>query len=408
MSTNLSERPYEVRKVGAPPAPEPEPELRPQSSVEERVKALKPKESWLSRAPRLLSWVVLLVPTIVTALYLYIWSSDIYVTDTTFAIRRAGESDSLGSNSFFARAFAGLTNAGDESFSIVEFVRSREAMRMLNATFDLRQQWSASDIDPWNRLSSTASEEDLYSYYRSMIDIQYNEVTNLITLETRGFTPELSHAMADLLQQASEQLVNEFNARAEEDLLALLQQEVLQAEQMLEQAQRALTRFRIENQAIDPASVGTMIGTILTNLQSEAALTKANIRELSNYSQTDTPQMREAKNRLAALEAQIAEEQERLTGTNNALAEKIEEYSTLVLHEELARRALTSALAAREETLATARRQQLYVVNVVPAKQQLEARLPNRPETILFVFLGSIVGWIAIRLISAAIRDHAL
>lgn len=354
------------------------------------------------------SLLVLLVPTFVSAVYIYGFASDVYQVDTVFQVKTSYDAGSGGGKGGlgFLKGGSAMGRAMDESFSVVRYIESRNALTRLQEDLDLRAAFTKDDIDSYSRLAPDADEETFYDYYRGVISIYFDEVSGMIVLETRAFQPDVAFKMATYLSTEAESLINDFNARSEHDLTELARTELKNAEQRLRDAELALTKFRNEHGAIDPAATSSSVNGIISSLKAQAASIEAEIRAIKDISRGEVPRLAELRNRLAGIQEQVKIEEARLTGSDSAWAGTLEQYGILVLQSELAKQSYAAAQSAMDSALVEARRQKLYVVNVVSPFLPEEARLPNRTQTVFFTFLGALVALVIGRLVWAGVRDH--
>ncbi|MDD3444500.1 MAG: hypothetical protein PHS60_03765, partial [Zavarzinia sp.] len=158
---------------------------------------------------------------------------------------------------------------------------------------------------------------------------------------------------------------------------------------------------------MDPMIASQAIGTIITTLMSEIAKIQAEITaETQLSSGRVTPQLESLRNKLQALQAQSDAEQKRLTGRDESMAKLLAPYQSLLTDQEIARQTYIAALTAQHASLAEAKRQQLYLIDIVAPTLSQEARRPQRMRAIMLTFLMSIGAWIAGRMLGGALRDH--
>lgn len=384
-------------------------EERPRQAVLTPLPAAQNREKLRRRKIRsaLFGFLFVFCPTLVSAIYVYGFASDIYQVDTVFQVKTSYDSGGGGKGAL--SIFKGgsiMGRAMDESFSVVRYIESRNALGKLQSELDLRSAFTNPDIDGFSRLAPDADDEALYRYYGGVVDISFDEVSGMIVLETRAFTPDLAFHMATSLANQAESLINDFNGRSEHDLTELARNELKSAEQRLRDSELALTKFRNEHGAIDPTATSSSVNSIIAGLKTQAASIEAEIRAVSDISRGDVPRLAELRNRLAGLQEQIKIEEGRLTGGENTWASTLEQYGIMMLQSDLAKQSYSSAQSALDSALVEARRQKLYVVDVVSPMMPTEARLPYRAQTVFFTFLASLVSLMIGRLIWAGIRDH--
>jgi capsular polysaccharide transport system permease protein len=367
------------------------------------------------RRRKLLSGIIsalfLLLPPLAATIYFYGWASDLYGVDTTFTVRLANQMPSPSANSSLGQlsGITGLGRATDESFAVVEFVTSREALKQVGQMVDLRAAYSSPSIDWFNRLAPDANDEQLYAHYKGYIEAYYDEIRNMVVLHFNAYDPQVAYQVTSRLLSLSENLINEFNRRSEEDLLALARQEVTNTQEGLKEAEAGMTKFRMEHNMVDPIASSSVIVGIIGQFQARAAAIQSEITRLLQISRSDSPKLTDLRNQLAAVEKQIETEQSRLTGQGqgtDALAPYIEQYGLLTIQREIAAERYSAALNSLEEAMADARRQKLYVISVEPPRAPEVALFPERARMVMIVMIVTFTCWAILRMILAALRDH--
>jgi capsular polysaccharide transport system permease protein len=350
---------------------------------------------------------VVLLPTVLASLYYALIAADQYQTETQFSVRSAEGAQRSSVLGVLAGGL-GIGRADDYAMSVASFVTSHDAVKALDRRLDLRAIFRRPEADFIARLPEGASLEELTDYYESMVEATFDTASGITTVRVRAFRPEDAEAIASALLELSEALVNEFNRRAEEDSLRIAREAVNAAEARLSDIRVRLTRFRLENDEIDPTRRSGGILEIITALEQDYAETSARLSEMLSYMAPDNLQVETVRQRLKAIEEQIRAEQRRLTGTDAGLAEQLSEYELLLLERELASEAYTSALASLESARIEAQRQQNYLVPVVAPHVPEEAKYPERAKNVLLVFLGALLLFAVGRLIVAGVRDHLM
>ena len=149
-----------------------------------------------------------------------------------------------------------------------------------------------------------------------------------------------------------------------------------------------------------------MLGLVMT-LEGTLAGAKAELIEAESYLRGDSTQVKQLKARIDALQHQIRNERERLTGKDEAdLTRLISGYQPLILDQTLAEQRYASALSSMELARADAQRQQRYLIPFVTPSFPDEALEPERFWNILTVFIGSLLVFGVGSLIWAAIMEH--
>jgi len=224
-------------------------------------------------------------------------------------------------------------------------------------------------------------------------------------LRVQAFTPQDARAMNLALLRSGEDLVNRLNERSAADAIAEAQQAVVEATARRAQIQQLMTSFRNRERFIDPQTAAAESTQLISGLLSTLAQLRAEYAQIQQ-SAPQSPQLPTIRSRIAAYEAQVAQERAKLVGDESSLVPKISTYEGLVLQGELANRALTEASAALLTAQQDARRQKLYLDRIVEPNLPDRATQPQRLRAILIVFLSSMMIFLLGRLMWAGLREH--
>lgn len=351
------------------------------------------------------------LPTLIAAIYYGLIASDLYYTETRISVRSSGQGTAP---SLMSSAMGGiqLGSASIEADSIAEFASSHDAVRQLQEQLDLRSIFTRDEGDFLSRLSSDASFEDLVKHYQKRVQVVYDQASGIISIGAKTYRPSDSRNILVALNEISEQLVNAFNKRAEEDALRIARSEVERAEARMADVRSELLRFRLSNQELDPEQRSGGILAIISQLEAEYARVASEIGESIAYMNPDSMQITALRNRLQAIEKQIRAEEERLTGSggegDRRYANVLNDYEMLMLERELAHQEYTSAITSLESARIEAQRQQVYLVPIVQPHEAEAALYPRRLENIALVFLASVLVFLVGRLIITGIHDHLM
>jgi capsular polysaccharide transport system permease protein len=375
------------------------------------------------RRSMLISLAFLVLPIVIGGIYLYFFFPDIYEVPTVLMIKMpatpdtgggsGGSSGSSGGSGGLSALMSGggggspMTRAQDESYATVPFIQSREAFRELDRQIDFRKHFSGPNIDWFHRLDPHADFETAYRYYMRNVDIYYDDIQGQVLLTTYAFDADTASRMAQILTTLCEQLVNEFNERAQRDFLALAHQDVDNKRAQLVKTFDEITDFRRKNEVIDPGVASTAYDTIIGTLLSQAATTQASITALGKLGlSSSTAQAQPLRVQLESLAEQVQKEQQKQTGKVGALAPTLAQYGLLQTDLSIVQQEYSNSLANYDTAIFQAARQKLYAVEVVKAFPPNEPQIPLRWWDMLLLIGGTIIAWVVMRIVVAAIRDH--
>jgi capsular polysaccharide transport system permease protein len=363
------------------------------------------RPAWWRRIP-VAALIVIVLPTLLAAIYFLLIASPRYVSETQFIVRQAGQSTP--STIGVALQGIGIAPTQTDAFAVHEYINSRDALRELSRRYDLPAILGPQGADAfsrWPRPWEDRSNEGLYEGFQRFVTVGYDSTTGISTLRVEAFRARDAQALTEALLTGGEQLVNRMNERSSADAVAQAQQAREEARARLSGAQQQLTAFRNREQILDPTLVARESYQLIGGLQAQVAALRAERAQVASEA-PNSPQLPTFDARIRAYEAQIAAERANMAGNSQSLAPMISVYEDLALARELADRELTQATAAVIAAEQEARRQKLYLDRVVAPSLPDEPAEPKRWLAILTVLASSLlaygIGW----LIWAGVREH--
>lgn len=358
------------------------------------------QQSWLVKH----RWLALLVgvPTLVAGIYYGLFASPVYVSQSSFVIKSPGQKSSSTLSLANLVQTAGLSAGQEQTKEVLQYIRSRSALKDLQQQTDIRAKYSnrgADLLSRFPRLLSDGSFEGLYRYYGSMIGADTDPDSGLAVLEVRAFTPEDAYDLNARLLDLSEQLVNRLNERAEGRGVAEAERRVAQAEERVRNARVVLGAFRNQQALIDPGKQAVGVLDISNRLVSEQAALKAQLDLMLRVTPRN-PAIPALRSRIAAVGREIAAQNARAVGTPTGIASKLGSYEKLEAEQEFATQMLTAANAALETARTEVQKQQFYLERVVEPNKPDDSTLPHRLKRVLVIFGASLclyfVGWMLV------------
>jgi capsular polysaccharide transport system permease protein len=349
-------------------------------------------------------WLALFVglPTLLAGIYYGLIASPIYSSQSVFIIKSPGQKTVPTLSLANLIQTSGFSAGQEQTKEVLQYIRSRSAVRELEAQTDVRAKFSSRGADFLSRFPrpfGDSSFEGLYRYYGSMVGAKLDEETGLAVLEVRAFTPGDSYELNARLLNLSEALVNRLNERAQGRGIAEAERRVVQAETRLRNARIALGAYRNQNQLLDPTKQGTGVLEISNKLISEQAGLQAQL-DLMQRVAPRNPAIPTLKNRIAAVGRAVAAQNGRAVGTPTGIASKLGSYENLQVEQEFATQMLTAANASLESARTDAQKQQFYLERVVEPNKPDDSTLPHRLKQILTAFGASLclyfIGWMLV------------
>ncbi len=295
---------------------------------------------------RHLFYLLVAAPALLTAIYLWVFSPDRYVSTSRFVVYDADIAPI--SNDIFATL--GLTNGQERNdlHLLQAFLLSPALLEIVDAELGVKEHY-ASSWDFMFGIHERSSFEDFIEYFHQRTHVHIDSVTGLAEIRTEGFDPEFSLALNQALLNEGERFINELNQNIAATEMRYAEQEMARSLAMLEDAQSRLTAYQSQTNLANPEVEGTSIITIVYEMEVSLAEAKAQYRETLTYLSADSPQAKALEARISSLEQQIAETKSRLTGTqSDGINQLALDYQELQLDVELAKIVYETSMNAFE------------------------------------------------------------
>ncbi len=370
-------------------------------------RGMPPRRSALRRFTRMLPFLlVVVVPTVLSGVYLFAFAADQYVSEARFVVRGPA-TQSPGMMSSLLQS-AGVSRAQDDTYAVQDFIGSRDALAELAAHQDIRDVFDRPEADPLSRFSTPwhgDTFEHLFKYYQKHVDVTLDTTTGVSALTVKTFRPDDSQRIATALLAGAEGLVNRMNERQRDNSMRDARKEVALAEQRLQDVAGQIASFRNRESTLDPNKQSIPMLAGITDLQT--MLTKVNLQIAQlTVASPRSPLISEYQRRATALQQQIDEAKAKITGTDKSLVPKMREFDMLSLQRELADRQLVSATTSLETARMQAERQQLYLDLIVQPNLSDYAAYPKRFADLAIVFASLTGIYLLLALMISSAREH--
>lgn len=370
-----------------------------------------------ARASAVIAWfkkrrwfaLFVILPTLLAAIYYGFIASDIYVSESRFVIKSPDQKKAQMSTLANLIQTTGLSGGQEQTNEVLEYVRSRDALKALEQAPGVRAAYMAPRGDFLSRFPTLFvgdTFEDLFKYYGSMVSADLDKETGTAFITVKAFTPHNARAINERLLKLSENLVNRLNARAQRQGIAEAQKQVELATERARTARVALAQYRNSQELIDPAKQAVGVLEIANMMTAQRAALQAQLDQMQRVA-PNNPSIPAIRQRIAAISAQISSQEGRVVGSSGGIASKMGGYDNLLVEEKFATESLNVASAALLRARADAASQQFYLERIVDPNLPDDALLPRRLLAILVVAATMtclyFVGWMLI----VGILEHA-
>jgi capsular polysaccharide transport system permease protein len=346
------------------------------------------------------------LPTGILGVYLLVFFSDMYVSETRFAIR-SGDGGEFMSSSLLGSLFQSPGSANADAFIVQEYITTWDMLEKVEEQLHWRAHYADPSKDIYSRLKIDPTREELLDYWQWLVTTTFDMDKGIITVQVKAYTPETARDVNAAVLHFSEELVNRMNDRAHQDAVRLAAEEVASAERRLERARDDTQRFRDDKGILDPKSVAAGLEGVIAKLEGEAAATEAELAAALKVMHETSPTVANIKRKLRSLRDQLTAERSRLAGlSGGALSSLVGDYARLLAEEEFSRQLLMETMASLEKARIRAVAQSRYLV---PFQSPTLPQESEYPKVFLFTLGAFFVLLIALgicSLIIAAVRDH--
>lgn len=351
-----------------------------------------------------------LLPTMVVAVYMFVFASDQYTASAQFAVR--GNVEPMEHTSVGQFTSLIQKHNSQDGYIVRDYIQSQAMVEELEKKLHISKMYSRPEADFWARFNPNEPIEELTRYWRKQTSADIDAVSGVIRLNVRAFTPEDAVAIAREVVARSEVLINEISKRAQADMVAQARSDAAAAEERLRKAHLALMGFRNKWGLIDP--VKTAEGTLvtLTLLRKEKfklegdlqVLRSSNLDERSRSIQTLAAQV-------AALDQQMKGLQDEMTSSGSSegqqnLTEALLAYEGLVVERTIAEKLEESAHTLFDRARVSASKQQIFLATFEQPVVPTESLYPERVRTVLVMLFCFTVLWSSFTLVKAGIKDQ--
>ena len=362
--------------------------------------------TWLKKNIALVLTVI--VPTCVAILYYGFFASDVFISESRFLVRSPQHQSQSGLFGEILQG-SGLTHSQDDTYSVHDYILSRDALRVLDAKLQIREAFTSRKVNPIDRfpgLSWDSSFEDFYRYYGKHVGVEYDPASSISTLTVHAFTAQDAQNINGLLLQMSEDLVNTLNGRSRRDLIHYAEDEVKLATEQASAAAAELFEYRSKHEIFAPDQQAAIQLVSVAKIQEELVATEAQLAQLRKLSPSN-PQIVGLESRADTLRHAVGTEAAKVTGANGSFSARAPNFERLTIESTFADKQLGVALAGLESARSEAQHQQLYLERLVQPSLPDKAMEPRRARSVFTVLLLGLIAWGVVSLVLAAIREHS-
>ena len=348
-----------------------------------------------------------LLPTLLAVLYFGLIASDVYISESRFVVRSPQKQAAVGIGAILQGA--GFSRSADDTYTVHDYILSRDALKQLNESFGLTHIYGAPTVDVFSRFAPMGSDENfeaLHRYYQKRINVEVDATSSISTLKAYAYTATDAHRINEKLLELSEKLVNQLNERGRQDMIKFASAEVDIAEAKAKTATLAVSKFRGQKGVFDPDRQSALQLQLVSKLQDELISTKTQLVQIRSLT-PDNPQISSLQKRVDTLQGEITNETAKVAGDGGqSLSNTSADYERLSLERAFADKQLAAAMTSLEQARNDAQRKQLYLERIVQASLPDVATEPRRLRGILATLVVGLIAWSILTMLLAGVREH--
>lgn len=344
---------------------------------------------------------------VMTAYWLFV-ASDRYVSTAHIVIQRTDLATGATTGDL-AGLIGGVSGANRaDQLMMRNYLLSIGLLQKLDKELDLRSHFSDWRRDPFSRfLFANAPVEWLHRYYLSRVSVELNDYDGVLVVNAQAYTPDMAKAISEKLVLEGERFMNNVANSLAQTQVDFLENQVVQMYERLLGARQALLDYQNNKGIASPMSTAESTAAIVAKLQASLTELETQKSALQSYLVASHPSLVQLNQQIAAVEKQMAYEQNKLTSPNGRpLNKTVEEYQRLEMQAVFADAVYKTALSALERGRIEATRT-IKKISVVQAPSLPEYPLePRRFYNTLVAFMTAFLLAGIAHLLWAVVKDH--
>ncbi len=328
-----------------------------------------------------------LLPTFIAGFYYYNVATPMYASHSEFLVLKA---DSAGASGFGGLLSGTQFATSQDSIAVQAYLQSKVAMRRLDEEAGFRTHFSQDWIDPIQRLTPDATNDEAYKIYKRNVKIGYDPTEGVVRMEVSAAEPEVAAEFSRRLISYAQENVNHLSEQKRADQVGDAEDALELAEQQRRDAQAELVRLQQQGSVLDPEGVIASLRSQINTFELQLQQKRLELAALEDNLRPNAAKVEGTAADIKRLEALIDTLNKRMTdasqGENSlaSLSVKIQ-----MAQADLATRdmMLQSALQQVEQTRMEANRQVRYLTTAVEPVPADTPSSPRKFENTILAFL---------------------
>ncbi len=353
------------------------------------------------------------MPMIVATIYFGFLAEDRYVSSSQVVVHKVSSdaaSEAPQMSGLAALMGGGGISGGNsaETLYVREFVVSQDMLNVLQEKLHWSQHYSGRFRDLWYYLKPDASREQLLRYYQRMVTAQFDETTGLLTIQVQAFDQDFANKTLSTIMSESDRFVNEISHRLAREQVNFAENELERSRLNYQARQEALLKFQGKNNVLDAQQSAAASNRVIDGLQEDLTKQSAVLRAMRATLSDDSPQVRQQRIQIDAIQKQISVEKQKLIAdsTQGKLNVIASQFHGLELDAGIAEDSYKASVASLQSARIDATRKLRSLVVVVNPNMPDEALFPRRMYSLFTTFIILLLLYGIARFAIATVNDH--
>ncbi|MCS7231517.1 MAG: capsule biosynthesis protein [Elusimicrobiota bacterium] len=358
----------------------------------------------LKNINKLLFFLIVIIPLILISLYYLVIASDKYVSEAKITIKSTGESSAKLS---FGPFTFGSSLAREDAYFLKEYIHSYDMLNYLEENLKIRTLYTNPKIDFWSRLDKDATQEEFFEYYKDQVKIIFDEISSVLTIKVKAFTPEDAKRINEAILEQCERYLNSVSNKIAREQMNFIEKELQSTNQRVNQAKQVLMKFQNTHKVLDPTQEAQAILATIAQLESQLVNKEAELKTLKTYLSENAFQVQVLKQQIVSLKEEIEKEKARLLGPGDTKLNRLMmEYLTLKLQTDFLTDVYKATLSSFENTRVEASRKIKTLMIIQAPNLPEEALYPKRGYMIFLSLILSLLTYGIAVLVVGIIKEH--
>lgn len=345
----------------------------------------------------------LFMPFILSVIYITILMPEEFKSSAKIVIQSTEKTPQI---SQLSALMPSSSDSYRDGMILKEYLLSKTAFNEISKIINLRKLYNSSNIPFYKRLPSDSTSDDYLDLFISLLTIDVDSETNVLTLQYSAHSPKISMDVISIILKLSEDFINDFNKRTVLVELDFSKKLVSESYDRLNAARAKLIEFQNANNIFSPTHSSEKVLTTIASLDSTLVNLKLELAKKSAYLRPTSSKIIEITKSINDVALQITHHKSLLHGDDNDLNLKINTHTQLENEVAFHLEAYKMANIHLSETQTSAQKKLKTIVFITKPILPDNKSYPGRFELISNIFVILLLIFGIVSLMTAIVNDH--